>query len=244
MSDAPHYELFYWPTIQGRGEFIRLAFEAAGVDYVDVARKPASEGGGPGAIMALIGDATLKTPPLAPPILRVGSLVLAQVASILQYLGPRLALAPEDEAARVWANQLQLTIADLVAEAHDTHHPISGALYYEDQKPEARRRAEQFVTARMPKFLGYFERALVRNGGTYAVGDRTSYVDLSLFQVMTGLGYAFPSASERLAPTLPHLHALRERVASIPGVAAYLASDRRLAPSEKDVFRRYPELDV
>ena len=33
------YELYYWPSIQGRGEFIRLTLEEAGADYVDVARK-------------------------------------------------------------------------------------------------------------------------------------------------------------------------------------------------------------
>ena len=40
------YELHYWPRIQGRGEFVRLALEQAGAEYVDVARGPKSSGGG------------------------------------------------------------------------------------------------------------------------------------------------------------------------------------------------------
>src|SRR5687767_12890133 len=135
------YELYYWPTIQGRGEFVRLAFEEAGAAYVDVARLPASEGGGAAAIVALLRAEGPGLAPFAPPFVKAGDLVVAQTAAILQFLAPRLGLVPDDEAARVGAHQLQLTLADLVGEVHDTHHPIAVDEYYEDQKPEARRRA-------------------------------------------------------------------------------------------------------
>jgi len=172
VTATERYELFYWPTIQGRGEFVRLAFEDAGADYVDVARLPESEGGGVTALLKLLRDASLTTPALAPPFVRAGDLVVAQTANILQFVGPRVGLAPGGERGRLWAHQLQLTVSDLVGEAHDTHHPIDTGRYYEDQKPEAKRRAEGFITARLPKFLGYFSRALERNGGEFFVGRR------------------------------------------------------------------------
>ncbi len=238
------YELFYWPSIQGRGEFVRLAFEDAGVAYVDVARLPESQGGGVSALMRLLNDPSLATPAFAPPVLRVGDVVVAQTANILQFVAPRLGLVPDDEKSRVWAHQLQLTLSDLVAEVHDTHHPIASRRYYDEQKAEAKLRAADFLDARMPKFLGYFERALARNGGTYLVGARPSYVDLSLFQVMRGLAYAFPKAMARAEPAYRGLVALRDRVAARPNVAAYLASPRRLPFNEQGIFRRYPELDA
>jgi glutathione S-transferase len=245
MSDhhGDLYELFYWPTIQGRGEFVRLAFEDAGVAYVDVARLPASQGGGAAAVVKLLRDASVATPAFAPPVLRVGSALVAQTANILQFVAPRLGLVPDDAVSRAWANQLQLTVADLVGEVHDTHHPVATSLYYEDQKPEAKKRARAFLEARLPKYLGYFERALERNGAVHLVGDATSYVDLSLFQVMKGLAYAFPRAMARVAPQHPKLVALRDRVEARPGIAAYLASPRRIAFNEDGIFRRYPELD-
>jgi glutathione S-transferase len=238
------YELYYWPFLQGRGEFIRLAFEEAGAAYVDVARLPADQGGGVQAIQRMLrgGDGVLR--PFAPPILKVGDLVLAQVASILHFLGPRLGLVPEDEAGRIAVNQLQLTLADLVAEVHDTHHPIGSSLYYEDQKPEAKRRAESFLSQRMPRFLGYFEEVLQQNGGQHLVGAALTYVDLSMFQVLSGLAYAFPNGLAGVAPSIPGLTALRDRVAARPRIAAYLASDRRLPFNENGIFRRYPELDA
>ena len=236
------YELFYWPSIQGRGEFVRLAFEEAGVDYVDVARRPESEGGGVPALMKMLRAPGLS--PFAPPFLRAGNLVLAQTANILQFLGPRHHLVPGDEAARVHANQLQLTIADLVAEVHDTHHPVASDLYYEDQKPEARRRSGHFTRERIPKFLSHFERALEPGAGAYVFGDDVSYVDLSLFQVLEGLRYAFPNAMARVVPGVPRLVALGERVRARPRIAAYLASPRRLPFNEEGIFRRIPELDV
>jgi glutathione S-transferase len=234
------YTLFYWPSIQGRGEFIRLALEEAGAPYVDVARRP----DGMKKMMAVLRGDGAGLAPLAPPFLRDGALVVAQVANILFYLGPRLALAPEDEAGRLAANQLQLTVADLVGEAHDTHHPIATGLFYEDQKAEAVKRTTGFVSERIPKYLGYFERALVHNGGEHLVGSALSYVDLSMFQIMVGLGYAFPKAMAHVTKSVPRLVALRDRVAARPRVAAYLSSERRLPFNTQGIFRHYPELDL
>jgi glutathione S-transferase len=233
------YELYYWPGIQGRGEFVRLALEEAGAPYVDVARRPK----GMAAMMAMLEDRSNGVEPFAPPFLRRGRLVIAQTATILAYLGPRHGLVPSDEANQLRAQQLQLTVADLVGEVHDTHHPIAGSLYYEDQRQEARRRSAVFVEERIPKYLGYFERVLDRNGGHHLVGNVVSYVDLSAFQVLVGLEYAFPNAMGRVAKKIPLLGRLRDRVALEPRVAAYLASDRRLPFNEQGIFRHYPELD-
>jgi glutathione S-transferase len=241
------YELYYWPSIQGRGEFVRLALEAARAPYVDVARLPEAEGGGVKVMTSLLGEPSGGGPFFAPPVLRHGAVTLSHSAAILQYLGPRLGLVSDDEASRLHANHLQLTITDLVLETHDVHHPIASSLYYHDQKPEAARRAELFIKNRIPKYLGYFERVLETNaagGGRHAVGSALSYVDLSLFQVMSGLGYAFPRALSKLASKLPYLVALRAWVAAEPAVAAYLASPRRLAFNEHGIFRHYPELDL
>jgi len=235
------YELYYWPSIQGRGEFVRLALEEAGCDYVDVARNPAM---GVRALLALLSDESLARPPFAPPFLRADGIIIAQTASILDYLGGRHELAPRDEAARRWTLQLQLTITDLLVEVHDTHHPIAGSLYYEDQQPEAVRRSADFVKNRLPKFLDYFERVLRLNAERpHLVGERLTYVDLSLFQVIAGARYAFPRTLARLAPRCPRVLALHEAVAARPRIAAYLASARRLPFSEQDLFRRYVELD-
>jgi len=242
MKTSVPYELFYWPAIQGRGEPVRLALEEAGAPYVDVARRPEAEGGGIPAIMKGLHAPGIA--PFAPPFLRSGDLVIAHVANILAYLAPRHALVPEDEASRLHANQLQLTVTDLFAEVHDTHHPIASGLYYEDQKPEARRRTEHFVRERIPKYLGYFERALGANDGPHLFGEDVSYVDLSFFQVVAGLRYAFPRATARVLANTPKLAALAARIESRPRIAAYLASPRRMAFNEDGVFRRYPELDV
>jgi glutathione S-transferase len=237
------YELHYWPGILGRGEFVRLALEEAGADYVDVARRPASEGGGPRNLARLLHE--LVPAPFAPPILVEETLVIAQTANILLFLGARHDLAPQDEAGRLWVNQLQLTIADLVGEAHDTHHPISGGLYYEDQKDAAMARAEHFRKERMPKYLGYFERILGGEGesGAGLAGEVLTYADLSLFQAVRGLQYAFPRAMTSLAPTLAATLALVGRVEQRPRIAAYLKSERRIPFNEQGVFRHYPELD-
>jgi glutathione S-transferase len=242
MLAAMRYELYYWPEIQGRGEFIRLALEEAGADYVDVARSPGRAGA---AFEHILEDAADGRTPFALPALRAGRLVIAQTANILQYLGPRLGLVPKAEAARLWAHQLQLTIADLVSEAHDTHHPIASSLYYHEQKREALRRAADFREERLPKFLGYFERVLATNpsGDRHAVGRSLTYVDLSLFQIIAGLDYALPRAMARMRRRHPLLVALHRRVAERPRVAAYLASERRIPFNEYDIFRHYPELD-
>ena len=233
------YELYYWPGIQGRGEFVRLALEEAGADYVDVARED------PGAIDRFLEDRDVARPPFAPPFLRHGRLLIAQTANILLYLGGRHGLAPASEGGRLWVHQLQLTLADLVQEAHDAHHPISGGLYYEDQKAEACRRAAGFLAGRAPRFLGYFEGVLARNraGRGYLAGARLSYADLSLFQVTAGLRYAFPRAMKRIERELPLTTALHDRVAARPRIAAYLASARRIPFNEDGIFRHYPELD-
>lgn len=233
------YELYYWPTIQGRGEFVRLALEEAGVEYVDVARKKKGEA----AMMALLEAPG--TPAFAPPFLKSGDLLIGQTAAILHYLGTRHGLAPRAEAGRLWVHQLQLTIADLVSEAHDTHHPVGTTLYYEDQKKEAKRRAADFTRHRIPKFFDYFERILrepQRRGG-YLAASRLSYADLSMFQVIEGLRYAFPKSMQRLEPAYPGLIELHDRVAARPNIAAYLSSKRRIAFNEDGIFRHYPELD-
>ncbi|WP_027863824.1 glutathione S-transferase [Massilia alkalitolerans] len=232
------YELFYWPGIQGRGEFVRLALEEAGAEYVDVARR---EGGMDLLLSAL---ETESRPSFAPPFLRAGELTIGQVANILLYLGEQHALAPRSDPGRLWTHQLQLTIADLVTEIHDTHHPIATSLYYEDQKPEAQRRAADFIETRLPKFFGYFSRLLTNpEQRDWLVGDKPSYADLSLFQVIEGLRYAFPNAMKRLEGEYPALGALRDRVAARPNIAAYLASPRRIPFNQNGIFRHYPELD-
>jgi len=239
------YELFYWPSIQGRGEFVRLALEEAGTDYVDVARER-GHGLGVDAMLRLMNGPELSQPPFAPPFLRAGRQVIAQTANILQFLGPCLELVPGSAASRLWAHQLQLTVEDLVVDVHDTHHPLAMSLYYEDQKPEAVRRAKFFTEERAPELLGYFENVLQRNPGGrgYLVGRSLSYVDLSMFQIVAGLGYAFPNMMAHLAPEIPGLLALHKRVAQRPNIAAYLASERRLPFNEDGIFRHYPELDA
>lgn len=236
------YLLYYWPQIQGRGEFIRLALEEAGAPYTDVARGP----GGMEAMMKLVAGAAGKPrglAPFAPPFLAAGPLLVAQTANVLAWLAPRHGLVPKSEASRVGANQLQLTVMDFVLEAHDTHHPLGVGLYYEDQKKEALKRTAGFVAERMPKFLGYFERTLEGNGSAYALGRRFSYVDLSLFQIVAGVRYAFPRALGKMRRRIPRLLALHDRVAERPRIAKYLASERRIPFNEHGIFRRYPELD-
>jgi glutathione S-transferase len=231
------YQLFYWPEIQGRGEFVRLALEDAGADYEDVARGA----GGTSRMMAMMNEE--KRPPFAPPFLKAGKLVVAQVANILFYLGPHLKLSPSDEAGRLWLHQLQLTVTDFVKEVHDTHHPVATGLYYEDQKPEARRYASGFLDERAPKYLGYFERVLERSGGPNLLGRKFSYGDLSMFQLIEGMRYAFPKGMKRIERKVPGLVEIHDRVAKRPRIQAYLDSPRRIAFNESGIFRCYPELD-
>jgi glutathione S-transferase len=235
------YELYYWPGIQGRGEFIRLALEEAGAEYADVGREP----NGMAAMMALLNGEGVEHPSYAPPFLKSGKLLIGQSANILLYLGERHGLAPKTEGGRIWTHQIQLTIADLAVEAHDAHHPLGGDFYYEDQKPEAARRAEAFRKNRIPKFLNWFETILARNpkGDAHLVGARLTYADLSLFQVVEGLRYAFPRAMKRELAKRPRIVALHDRVAERPRIKAYLKSERRLPFNEHGLFRNYPELD-
>jgi len=235
------YQLYYWPGLQGRGEFVRLALEEAGVPYDDVARRKQ----GMPVLQASLDFAHSDHPSFAPPVLRAGELLIGQTANILLFLGARHGLAPRAEAGRLWTNQLQLTIADIVNEVHDTHHPLSTNLYYEDQKKAAKVRSKDFIAERIPKFLGYFEQVLASNPGrgAFAVGSRLSYVDLSLFQLMAGLRYAFPNAMARQEHAWPRLAALHDAVAARPNIAAYLRSKRRIPFNEDGIFRHYPELD-
>jgi glutathione S-transferase len=235
------YQLYYWDGLQGRGEFVRLALEEAAIPYDDVARR---KKGMPALMASLDGD-KVDHPSFAPPVLRAGELLIGQTANILMFLGARHGLAPRAEAGRLWANQLQLTIADIVNEAHDTHHPLSTNLYYEDQKKEAKVRSKDFTEKRIPKFLNYFEQVLAHNPGRggFAIGSRLSYVDLSLFQLIEGLRYAFPNAMARQEGGYQRLVTLRDKVAARPNIAAYLASKRRIPFNENGIFRHYPELD-
>jgi glutathione S-transferase len=240
-----NYQLYYWPTIQGRGEFVRLALEEAGARYRDVARE-SGKGAGVGALLALMQSRRVERAPFAPPFLKAGRLLIGQTANVLQFLGRRHGLAPREEGASLFALQLQLTIADFLVEIHDTHHPISGNLYFEEQKKEARRRAADFLKSRAPKYLGYFERVLEQAArrGRYALGTRATYVDLSLFQIVAGLSYAFPRAMAKAARKYRRLFALHETVRERPRIAAYLASPRRLPFNNEGIFRHYPELDA
>jgi glutathione S-transferase len=230
------YELYYWPSIQGRGEYVRLALEEAGADYVDVARER-----GTAAMMATMdkGD----TPPFAPPFLKAGKVTIGQTANILFYLGSRHSLAPKSEAGKLWVHQLQLTLTDFVLEIHDTHHPLGPSLYYEDQRSEAKKRTGEFWTARVPKYLGYFENLLERSSGAYATGRKLTYVDLSLFQIVEGLRYAFPKRMKAFERKIPSLCDLHDRVAKRTRISAYLSSKRRIPFNEDGIFRHYKELD-
>lgn len=235
------YELYYWPTIQGRGEFVRLALEETGAAYIDVARGQ----DGMSALMSFLEDASVERPPFAPPYLKHGKQIIGQTAAILFYLGERHNLAPRSSTGRLWTHQIQLTISDVVVEAHDTHHPVSVNLYYEDQKTASKERAADFRRTRIPKFLGWFETILKRNpkGDKWLVGGRLTYADLSLFQLVEGLSYAFPRAMKRSMKEAPLIAELHERVAERPRIKAYIDSKRRIPFNEEGIFRRYRELD-
>lgn len=232
------YQLYYWPMIQGRGEYVRLALEDAGAAYDDVARH-----GDGMSVMMRMTEARKGTPPFAPPFLKAGKLVIGQTANILLYLGSRHGLAPKAEGGKLWVHQLQLTIADFVLEIHDTHHPLGPSLYYEEQRAPAKKRTEEFWKERVPKYLGYFEGLMEAGGGSYIAGRRATYVDLSLFQIVAGLRYAFPRRMKAFEREVPRLAELHDRVAARPNIKAYLASERRIPFNEEGIFRRYRELD-
>jgi len=230
------YELYYWPGFPGRGEFVRLALEAIGTPYRDVAFEDGARD-----IVARGLAVPRDTPPLAPPYLIADGMVIAQTANILLYLGEKHGIAPPDTAGRLWVNQIQLTIADFAVEAHNTHHPIGSMAYYEEQKPEALRAAENFRANRMPKYLTWFERILAHRGDWLA-GKDMSYADLSLFHVVEGLNFAFPRRMATVARDTPKVIKLRDAVAALPQIADYIASGRR-QPFSNGLFRHYPELD-
>ena len=238
------YELYYWPGIQGRGEFVRLAFEEAGAGYVDIALVPEEKGGGAPAMGRYLQGEDIERPPFAPPFLKAGRQLIGQTPNILLFLGSRLGLAPRDAAGRLWTHQLQLTLSDFIDEIHDLHHPLGPTLYYEEQKPEARRRAAEFVKSRLPKYFGYFERVAARNRASrdWLVGGSITYVDLSLAQVVAGLRYALPRSTEAALNDCPRVARVHDRAFARPRIKRYLKSKRRLAFNNDDIFRRYPEL--
>ncbi|MEE2951513.1 MAG: glutathione S-transferase [Pseudomonadota bacterium] len=239
-------DLYYWPMIPGRGEFVRLVLEVADVDYRDVARLPVEDGGGIDAMMAVVKSGIGGKMPFAPPFIVDGDRLISQTAECCIYVAERNGLAPRDESLRLFARSLALTTADFVAEIHDVYHPVGTGLYYEEQKPEAKRRAEAFRQERLPKFLNWYERVLTANpkGPDWLVGDRLSYVDLGLFQSIEGLGYAFPKRMASASDSWPMVMALVARLREDHRLRDYLSSDRRMAFNEDGIFRYYPELDA
>jgi glutathione S-transferase len=236
------YELYYWPGIQGRGEYVRLALEEGAGEYRDYASIPEERGGGVAAMMRFLEGDNVKRPPFAPPFLKAGRLLIGQTANILLYLGPKLGLTPRDGAGRLWVHQLQLTLADFMVEIHDTHHPIAGSLYYHEQKPEAKRRTKLFLAERLPKFLGYFETVLARSGSPWLAGSALSYADLSLAQTVAGLQYAFPVSMKKQLAQCPRVAAAHDAAFARPRIRAYVDSGRRLPFNNDDLFRRYGDL--
>ncbi|KJZ73419.1 hypothetical protein HIM_07213 [Hirsutella minnesotensis 3608] len=249
-DDAP-YELIYWPGLPGRGEFIRLLFEEAGVSYTDTAKN-----GDEQAVATVVdymgpdnkGDAN--NPPIfASPVLKHGSLVLNQTPNILLYLAPKLGLAPAPgDDALFHLNQLVLTILDgLVNEVHETHHPIAVSRYYNEQKPEAKKRSKAFTDERLPKYLGYLQRVLeakTSGSGPWLYGDSLTFADLVLFQSIDGTNYAFPKTMANLKGSGKYdgVFKLYDAVKDRPKIKDYLASDRRAQYGE-GIWRHYPELE-
>ena len=237
--------LYYWPDIQGRGEFVRLALEQANVAYVDVARSsPKRSDVDP--IIDILENGFAKKPNFAPPIIKDGNLVISQTAAILQHLGPKLNLVGKTYEERLFAQQLQLTLCDFLTEIHDTHHPIGSELYYEEQIQEAKRKTRHFLSFRLPKYLNYFELTLSNNPyhSGWLIGESLSYPDLSIFQIFEGLHYSFPQTIDPLLKsTYPWCAQLRSKVSQQNNISAYLKSNRRIDFNEMGIFRSYPELD-
>ncbi|KAL2264905.1 hypothetical protein VTJ83DRAFT_7415 [Remersonia thermophila] len=250
----PHqtYHLIYWPGIPGRGEFIRLALEEAGAKYTDTAFTETGMDEVLSFVHGKAKDDGINPPPLAPPILKHGDLVLSQTSNILQYLGPRLGLIPDgpgDPNATYRINGLTLTALDgMCNEPHDCHHPIATGLFYEDQKTESKRRSEDYVTNRLPKFMSYFERVLESEssrGSRWLYGGRLTYADLVLFQCVDGLKFMFPKAMGKLERQGKHegVFALHKAVSDRPRIKAYIESSRR-QPYSNGIYRYYEELDI
>lgn len=176
-------------------------------------------------------------------------LVFHQTPTILSYLGPRTGLVPDDEAGRLYVSQITATALDLGNEAHDTHHPVAVMAYYEEQKDESLRKAEDFRKSRIPKFFSYFERILQGNQewgngqGKYLVGDKLTYADTTVWQVVDGLHHAFPKEIEAREGDFPLL--LGKFYPSFKEekrIKEYLGTERRQKYGN-GIFRRYPELD-
>ncbi|QIW96113.1 hypothetical protein AMS68_001631 [Peltaster fructicola] len=252
----PEYELLYHPQIPGRGEFIRLAFEAVGVSYTDVANDKKD---GYSEVQSIcmndeINSSDGNPPILAPPALRVPgagpdgtALILAQTPNILFYLGEKLGLVSTAEADKYHTYQLVLTALDLNNEIHDSHHPIAPSAYYEDQSAEALKKAADVRNARLPKFFSYFERSLQHNhtngGGKFLIGGRLSIADTTVWQVLDGAYFAFPNEMAARKAEYPELlDTFYNSVKQEPHLKQYLASGRRRAYG-MGVFRHYPELD-
>jgi len=237
------YELYYWPFIPGRGEPVRLTFAFGGVAYRDVAREAPSPKEGAEILVSFNEGERSEGHPFAPPYLIVdedGERTLHwQSAHLCDLVARREGLV--DEANASYAASLVLTLADLMDEAHDTHHPLATGLYYEEQKDAAKVRAGYFWENRIPKYLGFFEHH-ASDAGTL-VGEATSHVDAIAWHVLEGLHYAFPKAMASYAGRWPKLEALRACVPQHPSLGAYIASDDRMAFNEQGIFRRYPELD-
>jgi glutathione S-transferase len=228
-------ELWYWPNIPGRGEFVRLFMEAGEIEYEDVAREKGVE--------ALVEDMASREGirPFAPPYIVDDDLCIGQTAHILAYLSDKHGLGAGELDLDLQMIQLQLDISDMVEEVHSTHHPIAGSLYYQDQMEAAYENARAFREERIPKYLDHFEAALEGQGGPFVLGDQWNHVDTSLFQLMEGLDYAFPKRMREL--DYPRLELCRQAVTEIDGIEAYLASDRRMEFNQDGIFRHYPELD-
>ncbi|MXO84844.1 glutathione S-transferase [Altererythrobacter aurantiacus] len=235
------YDLWYWPSIQGRGEFVRLFMAAAGIEWRDCAREKDAE--------ALLDDMDERKEkgfaPYAPPYLVDGDFAIAQVAHIVTWLSEKHDIGAADEADKLHLIQLQLDITDIVEEVHSVHHPVASSLYYDDQKDAAEQAAEKFREERIPKYFDHFEQALgVKDGGPFSLGSTWSHFDTSLFQLVEGLEYAFPRRMAAIKDDYPMIFACRDAVALIDGLAAYVASEDRIPFNEDGIFRHYPELDA
>lgn len=275
MSSKIKYILHYWPAIPGRAEFIRLAFESAGVSYtekndaeevsmtikgighppsfavpvLEVADAPllhdlASQGSSTAAKLpkntSTEDISTSRSAPHHP----TSSSFISQTPAILAYLAPILGLdgvprvGEEDNSSRVavnirraQVNALTSTVLDLNNEAHDVHHPISVSSYYEDQQHEAKLRAEDFRSHRVPKFFKYFNLTMESNPSRsgYLLGSTLTIADLALFQVVDGLQFAFPKYMDGLSKGehYKHVFALHDKVKHLEKVREYLSSNRR-----------------
>ncbi len=237
------YRLYYWPMLPGRGEFIRLIFEDAGADYIDVGRLPEDEGGGISALRKKIDNPHRGFESFALPLLEYDDYLIAQLPNICLFLANEFNMIPGGN-HYFRANQLMLTICDIIDEIHNTHHPLSISMYYENQQEAAKKNALSFTTERLPKWLQYLEKTLIGNGEKHLAGTQISYVDIALFQLIRGLDYAFPNHMQRYLPQIPKLIALKDRVGERPGICSYLSSERCIDFNNDGIFRAYPELDI